>query len=111
MSNNTIINYSREEIRMVEWPIGVEYGQDVGRAEEVIRQIIQQDGRIQQEPAPVVYLHDLGDSSVNLVVRVWVKNGDYWSVLFDGNRKIYDEFNQLGISFPFPQLTVHQAKD
>jgi small conductance mechanosensitive channel len=76
--------------------------------EAVIRRLIDEDARILQDPAPFVALKELADSSVNIVIRCWVKGDDYWNVNFDMNRKIYTTFNKEGISFPFPQLTVHQ---
>ena len=65
--------------------------------------------RILNEPAPFIALHALDASSVNVVVRVWVNSGDYWGVYFDTNKAIYETFNEKGINFPFPQLTVHQG--
>ena len=71
--------------------------------------IINKDNRILQDPAPFVEMSALADSSVNITVRVWVKATDYWAVNFDMNKNVYATFNERGISFPFPQLTVHQA--
>ena len=111
LSSGTVINYSREELRRVDWTIGVEYNTDYDLVERTVRDLVAADKRILTEPAPFVALHALADSSVNVTVRVWVKNADYWSVYFDMNKRIYAEFNAKGIGFPFPQLTVHQAKD
>ncbi len=109
MSNSTIINYSKEKTRMVEWIVGVEYGQVVAKAEEAIMAVIERDKRIKKDPAPYINVHKLDDSSVNILVRVWVDTPNYYTVLFDGNRAIYEEFNKRDIGFPFPQLTVHQG--
>lgn len=111
LSSGTVINYSKEDTRRVDWVIGVEYGEDYNKVEETVRRIIAADKRILNTPEPFLALHALADSSVNVVIRVWVKSQDYWGVYFDMNRIIYSEFNKEGISFPFPQLTVHQAKD
>lgn len=111
LSSGTVINYSKEDTRRVDWVIGVEYGEDYDKVEETVRRIIAADKRILNIPEPFLALHALADSSVNVVIRVWVKSQDYWGVYFDMNRIIYSEFNKEGISFPFPQLTVHQAKD
>ena len=111
LSSGTVINYSKEDTRRVDWVIGVEYGEDYDKVEETVRRIIAADKRILNTPEPFLALHALADSSVNVVIRVWVKSQDYWGVYFDMNRIIYSEFNKEGISFPFPQLTVHQAKD
>lgn len=111
LSSGTVVNYSRENTRRIEWVIGVEYGEDFAKVESTVRRILAEDGRILPEPAPFVALHALDASSVNVVIRVWVKSEDYWSVYFDLNKNIYAVFNEEGIDFPFPQLTVHQAKD
>ncbi|TCO91155.1 small conductance mechanosensitive channel [Bacteroides heparinolyticus] len=111
LSSGTVINYSKEDTRRVDWVISVEYGEDYNKVEETVRRIIAADKRILNTPEPFLALHALADSSVNVVIRVWVKSQDYWGVYFDMNRIIYSEFNKEGISFPFPQLTVHQAKD
>lgn len=111
LSSGTIVNYSREETRRVEWIVGVEYGEDYDKVESAVRAIIAADQRILTTPAPFIALHALDASSVNVVIRVWVKTSDYWNVYFEMNKKIYAEFNKAGIGFPFPQLTVHQAKD
>ena len=81
------------------------------KVESTVRRILAADSRILNAPAPFVALHALDASSVNIVIRVWVKSSDYWGVYFDMNKTIYTVFNEEGIGFPFPQLTVHQAKD
>ena len=89
LSSGTVTNYSRE----------------------ATRRIIAEDKRILSDPAPFVALHALDASSVNVIIRAWVKSEDYWGVYFDMNKTVYSVFNKEGIGFPFPQLTVHQAKD
>ena len=111
LSSGTVTNYSREETRRVDWVIGVEYGENYDKVESTVRRILAADSRILNTPEPFVALHALDASSVNVVIRVWVKNSDYWGVYFDMNKTIYATFNEEGIGFPFPQLTVHQAKD
>lgn len=111
LSSGTITNYSREDTRRVDWVIGVEYGENYDKVESTVRRIIAGESRVLSTPAPFVALHALDASSVNVVIRVWVKSGDYWDVYFDMYKKIYSVFNEEGISFPFPQLTVHQAKE
>lgn len=110
-SSGTIVNYSREDTRRVDWTVGVEYGEHFDRVEETVRRILAADKRILDTPAPTIALGALDASSVNITIRVWVKNADYWGVYFDVQRAIYEEFNQAGIGFPFPQLTIHTAKD
>ena len=111
LSSGVITNYSREELRRVDWTVGVEYGSDYDKVEATIRTILAADKRVLDKPAPTIALTALADSSVNVVIRVWVKSEDYWDVFFDMNKTIYAVFNREDIGFPFPQLTVHQAKD
>ncbi len=111
LSSNAIINYSKQNMRRAEWVIGVEYGEDVDKVKKVIESLIEADTRILKDPAPLIALKALSASSVDIVVRAWAKSEDYWNVYFDMNKNIYDTFNRAGIGFPFPQLTVHQAKD
>ena len=111
LSSGTVTNYSREHTRRGDWVIGVEYGENYDKVESTVRRILAADSRILNAPAPFVALHALDASSVNIVIRVWVKSSDYWGVYFDMNKTIYTVFNEEGIGFPFPQLTVHQAKD
>jgi small conductance mechanosensitive channel len=109
MSGAVVTNYSRKETRRVDFLFGVEYGTDFNQAKSIIMEVINKDSRILKDPAPFVELSALADSSVNITVRVWVNAADYWGVNFDMNKNVYATFNEKGISFPFPQLTVHQA--
>ena len=109
LSSGVVTNYSNQKTRRVEWIFGVDYGEDYNKVEKVVREVLTADKRILNDPAPFIALHALDASSVNVVVRVWVESGDYWGVYFDINMTIYDTFNEKGINFPFPQLTVHQA--
>ena len=109
LSSGVVINYSHQETRRVEWIIGIDYGEDYNKVQQIVRDILAEDKRILNEPAPFISLHALDASSVNVVVRVWVNSGDYWGVYFDTNKAIYETFNEKGINFPFPQLTVHQG--
>lgn len=111
LSSGVVTNIGNETTRRVEWTFGVEYGSDYEHVKRVIESVLAQDARVLNEPAPFIALSALADSSVNVVVRVWVKSSDYWGVYFDTNKAIYATFNAEGIGFPFPQLTVHQAKD
>jgi len=109
LSSGVVTNYSNQKTRRVEWIFGVDYGEDYNKVEKVVREVLTADKRILNDPAPFIALHTLDASSVNVVVRVWVESGDYWGVYFDINKTIYATFNEKGINFPFPQLTVHQA--
>ena len=109
MSSGVVTNYSNQLTRRVEWIVGIDYGEDYDKVQEVVYEILAADKRVLNEPAPFVALHALDASSVNVVARVWVNSSDYWGVYFDINKAIYETFNEKGINFPFPQLTVHQG--
>ena len=109
LSSGNITNYSKEPLRRVDFTVGVEYGEDIDKVRKALSDILSMDERVLQEPAPVIVLGSLADSSVNMSVRVWVKSENYWNVYFETNEKIYNEFNRLGINFPYPQLTIHQG--
>ncbi|MBR5204868.1 MAG: mechanosensitive ion channel [Bacteroidaceae bacterium] len=109
MSNAVVTNYNRKETRRLQFTFGVEYGTDFEFAKSVLLEIINKDSRILKDPAPFIAVSELADSSVNIIVRVWVNSDDYWNVNFDMNKNVYATFNEKGISFPFPQLTIHKA--
>ena len=109
LSSGSITNYSAKELRRVDWTVGVEYGTDVEKVRAALMKLIDADNRILKDPAPFIALRELASSSVDFTVRGWVKGADYWGVFFDMNKQIYEEFNRQGISFPFPQIQVHQS--
>ena len=109
MSSGVVTNYNTQTTRRVEWIVGVDYGEDYDKVQQIVTDILAADKRILKDPAPFIALHALDASSVNVVARVWVNSADYWGVYFDINRAIYATFNEKGINFPFPQLTVHQG--
>lgn len=106
-----IDNYSTAELRRVDWTVGISYGDDVDVARKAILSMLAADSRILPDPAPVVWVAALADSSVNLSIRAWVRNGDYWTVFFEHNEQFYKELPKVGISFPFPQVDVHLKKE
>lgn len=110
MSSGTITNYTLTPTRRAEWVIGIEYGEDVDKARQIVLDILKADARVKDNPAPAVVLSELNSSSVDMTIRCWTTNEDYWDVLFQTREKIYNAFNAAGIGFPFPQVTVHQAK-
>ncbi len=111
LSSGVVTNYSYQTTRRLEWTFGVDYGTDYEKVRQTLETVLAKETRILPDPAPLIALNQLADSSVNFVVRVWVKSGDYWDVFFDINRNVYETFNAVGINFPFPQLTVHQTKE
>ena len=109
LSSGNITNYSANDIRRVDFTIGVEYGTEVEKVKEVTMKVISSDERILQSPAPFIAVGELAANSVDYTIRVWVKAADYWPVFFDMNERIYETFNREGIGFPFPQLQIHQS--
>ena len=110
-SSSTITNYSRENKRRIEWTFGIDYGEDVGRARTAILSVITADARILPDPAPFVAVGGLSDSSVDIIVRVWVPTEEYWNVYYDMHQRVYETFNEQKINFPYPQQTVHLVQD
>lgn len=108
LSSGSITNYNKMGTRRVEFTVSVEYGTDVEKVLNALKSIADSDERILKDPAPFYALSALADSSVNFTFRVWVNSADYWGVYFDVNKRIYKDFNRIGISFPFPQLQIHQ---
>jgi len=106
---DTIKNYSAEDLRRVDLLIGIGYGSSIPQAIEVMQGLIKADTRILTDPAPQIAVSELADSSVNLVVRPWVKKADYWDVKFELTQRIKEAFDQQGIEIPFPQVVMHQA--
>ncbi|PLX92210.1 MAG: mechanosensitive ion channel protein [Desulfuromonas sp.] len=104
---STITNYSAKETRRIDMVIGVGYNDDLKKVRAVLEEILKKDQRVLEDPAPTIGLIELGESSVNFVVRPWVKTGDYWPALFDLQEEIKLRFDAEGISIPFPQRDLH----
>ena len=104
-------NYSTADLRRVDWTVGISYGDSIEAARKALLDILAADSRLLADPAPVVWVAALADSSVNLTVRAWVRNADYWNVFFENNERFYNELPQHGINFPFPQVDVHMKKE
>ncbi|PWE00153.1 mechanosensitive ion channel family protein [Marinilabilia rubra] len=107
VSNGSTINYSTEPLRRVDFTFGIGYNDDIDKAKQVIREVIDKDERILKDPEPFIAVSNLGDSSVDLVTRVWANAGDYWGIFFDMQETVKKEFDRQGISIPFPQRDVH----
>ena len=108
LSSGNVTNYSKNELRRVDFTVSVEYGTEVEKVKQVTLELLKRDSRIMQDPAPFIAVKELADSSVDFALRIWVGVADYWDVFFDTNERIYTEFNKQGIGFPFPQIQVHQ---
>lgn len=107
ITGGAITNYSAKDTRRVDMVFGIGYGDNIKLAKETLEQILAEDERVLQDPAPTVAVSELGDSSVNFVCRPWVKTADYWAVKFDVTEKVKLTFDAKGISIPFPQRDIH----
>ena len=103
----TITNITANDTRRIDMVFGIGYEDDIKTAEEVFFNMIKADSRVLSDPAPTVAVAELADSSVNFVVRPWVKTVDYWDVKFELTEKIKIALDEAGISIPFPQQDVH----
>ena len=106
----SITNYSAHDTRRIDLVIGIGYEDDLRKARQVLQRILSEDDRILAEPAPFIGVSELADSSVNFVVRPWVKTTDYWDVRCDLIERIKLTFDAEGISIPYPQTDVHLHK-
>jgi small conductance mechanosensitive channel len=102
-----IRNVTHQDKRRVDMTFGIGYSDDVPKAEKVLTEIVTSHEKVLKEPEPVIRLHELGESSVNFVVRPWAKTDDYWDVYWDITREVKRRFDEEGISIPFPQRDVH----
>ncbi|RPA64363.1 mechanosensitive ion channel family protein [Shewanella frigidimarina] len=104
---DTINNITAEHQRRVDMTFGISYSDNVEHAETILKSIVEQHPKVQAHPEPIVKLHTLGESSVDFIVRPWVKPDDYWEVYWDITRAVKIRFDAEGISIPFPQRDVH----
>jgi small conductance mechanosensitive channel len=109
--SGNITNYSAKETRRIDMVVGIGYDADLKHAKDVLSELIAADDRILEDPKPLVAVLELADSSVNFVVRPWVKTADYWAVKFAFNEAVKLRFDEEGISIPFPQMDVHMHKE
>lgn len=102
-----ITNFSAREQRRIDMVIGIGYEDDIRAAKQILEEILRAEERVLKEPAPVILVSELGESSVDLAVRPWVNSADYWDVRSDLLETIKREFDTKGISIPYPQRDVH----
>ena len=107
LSNNKVTNYSFEPTRRNVMTVGISYDSDIKKSREVLLNIVNSDERTLKDPAPVVFVGGLGDNSVDLSLRFWANQADYWGLHFDTIEKLKTELEDAGVSFPFPQRDVH----
>ncbi len=107
ITSDVITNITANPIRRIDLVAGIGYEDDIAHAKKVLNEIVQADSRILEDPAPTIAVSELADSSVNFVVRPWVKTGDYWDVYFNLTEQIKVRFDAEGISIPYPQQDLH----
>jgi small conductance mechanosensitive channel len=104
-----ITNYSVFDTRRLDLAVGISYESSIRKAKEVLLSLAKEDERVDSDPAPQALVSELADSSVNIILRMWVNRNDYWPVKFDLTQTIKEEFDKEGIEIPFPQHVVHMA--
>ncbi|MDQ4424306.1 MAG: mechanosensitive ion channel, partial [Thalassolituus sp.] len=109
--SGTMTNFSEQPTRRVDMVFGIGYGSDLLKAKNILEEMVNADERVLKDPAPVVKVHELADSSVNLICRPWVNSADYWGLYWDMMEKVKLRFDEEGIEIPFPQVSVHMEKD
>ncbi len=107
LSNGALVNINHEPKRRVDFVFGVSYTDDIDKVKGIIDQVTEAEARVLKDPAKVIVLSELADSSVNFTVRLWVNTSDYWGVYFDVQEAMKKAFDQGGVSIPFPQRDVH----
>ncbi|MFT7824906.1 MAG: mechanosensitive ion channel domain-containing protein [Sulfurimonas sp.] len=110
ITSGNIINFSNKEMRRVDHTVGIGYEDDIKKAKEVLYRVISNSQYAVTDPAPLVAVKELADSSVNFTVRVWVKSADYWSAYFEIIEEIKLALDENGISIPYPQMDIHPTK-
>jgi len=100
-------NYSHHETRRVDLVMGIDYTDDIDKAQSVVEGVVKADARVLSDPAPLVVVGNLGESSVDLTIRVWCHSGDYWPLKFDLTKQLKQQFDAEQLSIPFPQRTIH----
>jgi small conductance mechanosensitive channel len=109
--SDVITNYSKRDTRRVDMVFGISYDDDLRKAKDILMDILVSDERVLKDPAPVVVVAALADSSVNFNVRPWVKTADYWDVYWDVTEQVKLRFDAAGITIPFPQVQIHKSQD
>ncbi|MHA7131924.1 mechanosensitive ion channel family protein [Algoriphagus namhaensis] len=109
LANADVVNMSTQPVRRVDISVGVAYGSDIQKVREVVMGIFAKDERVHKDPAPVMFLTNFGDSSLDLSIRVWTDAENLWPVFFDSMETINNEFEKNNIEIPFPQRVVHNG--
>ena len=110
LSTSSMVNYSTEPTRRVDWTFGIAYGDDIDKAKEVLSGLLSANEKVLKDPEPFIEIGELADSSVNFTVRAWVNAADYWAVHFYMLENVYRKFGEAGLNIPFPQMDIHLDK-
>lgn len=111
LSNDAVTNYSFNDTRRFDMTFGIGYSDDIDQAKAVIHRLAAEEKRFLEEQGITIFVESLGDSSVNIRLRAWAKNSDFWDIYNNFNEKVKKAFDQEGISIPFPQRDLHIVED
>ncbi|MGI6256304.1 MAG: mechanosensitive ion channel family protein [Acutalibacter sp.] len=107
ITSGVVVNYTSSGTRRLDLSYGVSYGADLKKAKALLQTLVESDQRVFSDPAPLIAVGELKDSSVTLVCKVWCKEEDYWSIYYKMQESVKEAFDREGIQIPFPQLDVH----
>ena len=107
LATGSVVNYSTESTRRVDFTFGISYDDDIDKAKQILLELAESNSNIIQDPKPYVAVSELGDNSVSIILRVWTASSDYWSVFFYMQELVKKTFDKQGLSFPYPQNDVH----
>ncbi len=110
ISNAPVVDVTRQPTRRMDLCVGISYSADIGQALQVLMNLAEKEDGILKTPAPEAIVDSLGDSSVNLILRIWVNTADYWPVRYQMTKRMKESLDQNGIEIPFPQVDVHISK-
>jgi small conductance mechanosensitive channel len=105
--NSVITNVTGKDTRRVDLTFGIAYTSEIAKATDILEELLSTHPKTLDDPAPVVRVHELADSSVNLIARPWVRTADYWDVYWDLMRQVKERFDEEGVNIPFPQRDLH----
>lgn len=111
LSNDSVINYSFHETRRLDMTFGIGYKDDIDKAKEILHEIAAKEERFVEDQGVTIFVEALADSSVNIHLRAWAKNADYWDIYNNLNEKVKKAFDAAGVGIPFPQMDLHLVED
>lgn len=111
LSTGNITNYSTQETRRIDITASVDYGSDIEKVKQILLEIARNHPKVLTEPEPFARMIKMNESSLDFVLRVWVKSENFWAVTYDLNEEVYRQLTLNGLNIPFPQLTVHMARE